>query len=97
MTEVIYAYVIKDVYVINDMYVALTYTICMYVNIGVKGSVRTSGMQPTILDILQNCVYGQKLQYSFPDFSFVFFKNSFVYFASSVLIEGSLVIHEGEL
>ena len=53
-------YVIYDIF---DMYGALTYAICMYVNMGVKRSVRTSGMQPTILDILQNCVYGQKLKY----------------------------------
>ena len=53
-------YVIYDIY---DMYGALTYTICIYVNMGVKRSIRTSGMQPTILDILQKCIYGQKLKY----------------------------------
>ena len=47
-------YVINDINDIYDMYVALTYTICMYVNIGFKRSVRTSGVQPIILDILQN-------------------------------------------
>ena len=41
------------------MYGALTYTICMYINIGVKRSVRTSGMQPTILDIPKNCFKGK--------------------------------------
>ena len=41
-------YVIYDIY---DMYGALTYTICMYVNMGVRRSVRTSGMQPAILNI----------------------------------------------
>ena len=57
MPDVMYVKYVKYVkYVIFDMYGALTYTICMYVNMGVKRSVRTSGMQPTILDILQNCV-----------------------------------------
>ena len=36
-------YVIYDIY---DMYGALTYTICMDVNTGVKRSLRTSGMMP---------------------------------------------------
>ena len=45
--------VINDIY---DMYGALTYTICMNVNMGVKRSVRTSGMEPNILDILQKYV-----------------------------------------
>ena len=49
-------YVLYVIYDIYDMYGALTYTICMYVNMGVKRSVRTSGMQPAILDILQKCV-----------------------------------------
>ena len=44
------------IYVIYDMYGALTYTTCMYVNMGVKRSVMTLGMQPTILDILQKCI-----------------------------------------
>ena len=44
------------------MYGALTYTIRMYVNMGVKRSVRTSRMQPTILDILQNCFQGRTLK-----------------------------------
>ena len=48
-------YVINDIY---DLYVALTYTICRYVNIGVKRSVWTSGMQPSILKA------GAKLEYS---------------------------------
>ena len=43
-------YVIYDIY---EMYGALTYTICMYVNMGVKRSVRTSGIQQIILNILQ--------------------------------------------
>ena len=47
------------------MYGALTYTICMYVNMGVKRSVRTSGMQPTILDILQKCVLGPEIEISY--------------------------------
>ena len=55
MPDVIYVmYDIYDIYDIYYMYVDLTYTICTNVNIGVKRSVRTSGMQPTILDILQN-------------------------------------------
>ena len=41
-------YVIYDIY---DMNGALTYIICMYVNMGVKRSIRTSGMQQTILKI----------------------------------------------
>ena len=53
-------YVINDIY---DMYGALTYTICRYVNIGVKRSVWTSGMQPSILNIQQIYLYGQKLKY----------------------------------
>ena len=44
------------------MYGALTYTICMYVNMGVKRSVRTSGVKPTILDILENFVSGPKIE-----------------------------------
>ena len=48
-------YVIYDKYDIFDMYGAMTNTICMYVNIGVKRSVRTSGMQPNIIYILHNC------------------------------------------
>ena len=65
MPDVMYVIYVKYViYDIFDMYGALTYTICMYVIIGVKRSVKTSGVQPTtILDILQNCVYGQKLKY----------------------------------
>ena len=50
MPDVIYA-----IYVIYDMDGALTYILCMYVNMGVKRSVMTSGVQPTILYILQNC------------------------------------------
>ena len=63
-------FVIYVIYDIHDIYGALTYTICMYVNMGVKRSVRTSGMQPTILDILHNY------------FPFVCFRSSFVYFAA---------------
>ena len=48
-------YVIYYIYDIYDMYGALTYTICIYVDIGVKRSVTTSGMQPITLDIIQNC------------------------------------------
>ena len=40
-------YVIYVIYDIYDMYGSLTHTICMYVNMGVKRSVRTSGRQPT--------------------------------------------------
>ena len=46
-------YVIYDIY---DMYGALTQTVCMNVNMGVKRSVRTSGMQPYNSDILKKCV-----------------------------------------
>ena len=52
-------------YVIYDMYGALTYTICMYVNMGVKRSVMTSGMQPTILDILQKKSLWPKTEMSY--------------------------------
>ena len=44
-------YIIHDIYDIfdmYDMYGSMRNTICMYVNISVKRSVRTSGMQPTI-------------------------------------------------
>ena len=51
-------FVICVIYDIYDMYGALTFTICMYV----KRSVRTLGMQPTIVDILQKCFEGQKLK-----------------------------------
>ena len=43
--------VINVIYDMFDMYGALTYTICMYVNMGVKRSIGTSGMQPAILKI----------------------------------------------
>ena len=64
-------YVINDIYDmygaltydIYDMYGALTYTICMYVNMGVKRSLRTSGMQPIILNIQQIYLFSQKLKY----------------------------------
>ena len=46
-------YTFYDIYDISDMYGALSYTKCMYVDIGVKRSIRTSGMQPTIVDIPQ--------------------------------------------
>ena len=53
MPDVMFVIYVKyGIYDIFDMYGALTYTICMYVNMGVKRSVRTSGMQPTILNIL---------------------------------------------
>ena len=42
MTDVIY--VIYHIYDINDVYEALTYTIGMYVNMGVLRNIRTSGM-----------------------------------------------------
>ena len=48
-------YDISDIFDMYDMYGAMTNTICMYVNIGVKRSVRTSGMQPTVLDFLKQC------------------------------------------
>ena len=47
-----------------------------------KEAFRTSGMRPTILDILHKCVNGQYWNILFPDFSFVFFRISFVYFAA---------------
>ena len=48
------SYVIYVIYDIYDMYDALIYTICMYFNMGVKRSVGTSGMQPTILEFYKN-------------------------------------------
>ena len=48
--------VLDVIYEIYDMYGALTYTICMYVNMGVKRRVRTSVMQPIVLNILQKYV-----------------------------------------
>ena len=54
----------------------------IYFNMGVKRSVRTSGMQPTILDILKIVFRAKKLNILIPDFSFVFFRIFFVYFAS---------------
>ena len=61
MSDDIYViFVIYSIYDIYDMYGALTYTICMYVNISVKRSVKTSGMQTTILDIPYNCFMGKK-------------------------------------
>ena len=81
MPDVIYVmYDIYDIYDIYYMYVDLTYTICSNVNIGVKRSVRTSGMQPTMLDILNNCFQGQKWNILFPKKFFVYFRISFVYF-----------------
>ena len=53
-------YVIYDIY---DMYGALTYIIFMYVNMGVKRSVRTSGMQPTSLKYTTKMCKGQTLKY----------------------------------
>ena len=41
----------------------LEFDICVYVNIGVKRSGRTSRMQPTILNILQNHFEGYKQKY----------------------------------
>ena len=51
MPDVIY--VIYDIYNTYYMYGDLTYTICSNLNIGVKRSVRTSGMQPTMMDALE--------------------------------------------
>ena len=42
----------------------LSFGMHIYFNMVVKRSVRTSGMQQTCLDILQNCFEGQKLKYS---------------------------------
>ena len=47
----------------------------IYFNMGVKRSVRTSGMQPTILDILRNSLYGQKLIYPDSWFFLCIFQN----------------------
>ena len=65
MPDVIYVrYVMYNICDIYDMYGSLTYTICIYVNIGVKRRVRTSGMQPTILDIPYNCFKVKKWKYT---------------------------------
>ena len=47
----------------------------IYFNMGVKRSVRASGMQPTIFDILHNCVKGQKRKYPVSVFFFCIFQN----------------------
>ena len=73
-SNVIYVKYVK--YDIYDMYGALTYTICMYVNMGVKRSVRTSGLQPTILNMFR----AKNGNILFPDFSFVVFRISFFIF-----------------
>ena len=71
MTDVIdvrnVIYVMYDIY---DMYGALTYTICMYVHLGVKRSVRTSGMQSTILNILKKSKYSM-ITFEFNNFFIV--------------------------
>ena len=55
MPDVMYVIYVKYViYDIFDMYGGLTYTICMYVKMGVKRSVRTSGMQSTTVSTPQN-------------------------------------------
>ena len=51
-----FIYVINVIYEEYDMFGALTYTICMYVNMGFIRNIRTSGTQPNILYNLQNCV-----------------------------------------
>ena len=58
----------------------LAFDMHMYFNMGGKRSVRTSGMQPTMLDILNNCFQGQKWNILFPKKFFVYFRISFVYF-----------------
>ena len=58
----------------------LAYDMYKYVNMGVKRSVRTSGMQPTILYILKIVFRAKNLNILIPHFSFVFFRIFFVYF-----------------
>ena len=53
----------------------LAYDIYKYVNMGLKRSVRASGIQPTILNILQNYFYGQKLKYPDSSYFLCIFKN----------------------
>ena len=53
----------------------LAFDIHTYVNMGVKRSVRTSGMQPIILNILHKYLLGQKLKYPFFWFFLCIFKN----------------------
>ena len=53
----------------------LAFDIYLYVNMGVKRSVKTSGMQPTILDIPNNCFKGQKLEYHIFWFFLCIFQN----------------------
>ena len=47
----------------------------IYFNMGVKRSVRTSVMQQTFVDILQNCFYCQQLIYPVSWFFFCIFQN----------------------
>ena len=42
-----------------------------------------------MLDILQNCFFGQKMKYPVSGFFFVFFRISFVYFKTKVTSRGS--------
>ena len=67
-------HVIYDINVIYDIYDIwhLTY---IYFNMGVKRSVRNSGMQPTILDILENCFQGQNMKYPVSGFFLCIFQN----------------------
>ena len=55
----------------------MTSGIHIYFNMGVKRSGRTSGVQPTILDIKKNCVQGQKLKYPVSWFFLCIFENFF--------------------
>ena len=47
----------------------------IHFNMGVKRSGRASGMQPTILDILHNCFYWQKLKHPVSWFFLSIFQN----------------------
>ena len=60
----------------------------IYVNMGVKRSVRTSGTQPTILNILKNCLQGPKLEYPVSWFFLCIFQNFLCIFCES---RGSIV------
>ena len=87
MTGIIYVicviYVIFDIF---DMYGALTYTIGIDVYMGVKRSVRISGMQLIILDFQKYCVCGQKMKYPVVGYFLCIFQNFlciFFYFRGS--------------
>ena len=70
----------------------MAFDIYIYVNMGVKRSVRTSGIQPTIVDIPQNCFKGQKLKYPDPNIFLCIFQNLLCIFGDHFSIASRLTI-----